>query len=68
MRYYYSAIIRLARFNLTKISSIKPINPYKRAFTTHSIDPPETAEMGKDKVPYQLKTPRALKTGKEKTW
>ena len=63
MRYYYSAIIRLARFNSTKLSSIKPINQhiYKRAFTTHSVDPLETAEMGKDKVPYQLKTPKGTK-------
>ena len=63
MRYFYSTIIRLVRFNSPRFSSIRPLNQhfYKRTFTTQPVDPLETADMGKDKVPYQLKTPKGTK-------
>ena len=65
MRYFYNAFIRLARSNPFKNPSIRPINQhlhlYKRTFITQTIDLGETAEMGKDKVPYQLKTPKGTK-------
>ncbi|KAL2041352.1 hypothetical protein N7G274_005734 [Stereocaulon virgatum] len=63
MRYSYSTIIRLARFNSSTISFIGPLNQhfYKRTFITRPVDPLETVDMGKDKAPYQLKTPKGTK-------
>lgn len=63
MRYIYRAITWLECLNLNTHFSVNPSNPstfYKRAFCTQTFDL-ETADMGKDKVPYQLKTPKGTK-------
>lgn len=64
MRYNYRAI---ARLDCLKPKIVPPINHkinpssfYNRAFSSQTIIP-ETADMGKDKVSYQLKTPKGTK-------
>lgn len=63
MRYLRRIIARLECLNLNTQFSVNKSNPstfYKRALCTQTFNP-ETAEMGKDKVPYQLKTPKGTK-------
>lgn len=61
MRYVYRKFVRLECLNLSTQFSVNRFYPasfYKRALQTLV---PENADMGKDKVPYQLKTPKGTK-------
>ena len=63
MRYIYRAIARLDCLNSNTLSSInkfKLSSFYKKAFSTQTLVP-EIADMGKDKISYQLKTPKGTK-------
>ena len=63
MRGLHRIISRLECLRLNtqlSVNKFRPSSYYKRAFCTPSFDP-ETADMGKDKVPYQLKTPKGTK-------
>ena len=63
MRYFHRIAARLECLSLIKQFSVNKSNPstfYKRAFCTRIFDP-GTADMGKDKVQYQLKTPKGTK-------
>ena len=63
MRYIYKTIARLDRLKLIKLSSLNKFDlssSYTRAFYTQT-PVPDTANMGKDKVSYQLKTPKGTK-------
>lgn len=63
MRYIHKIVARLECLNLNAQFLVNKSNPspfYKRAFSTQTFEP-ETADMGKDKVPYQLKTPKGTK-------
>ena len=59
MRYIYRITARLDCLNLhtrVPINKLNLTSIYRRGFSTQ-----ETAEMGKDKVSYQLKTPKGTK-------
>ena len=63
MQNTYRSIARLDCLKSNIIFSINKCNPssfYKRAFSTQKLVP-ETVDMGKDKVSYQLKTPKGTK-------
>lgn len=63
MRHIYKTIARLECLNLNVQFSVKKSNLssfHQRAFCNQTLVP-ETADMGKDKVPYQLKTPKGTK-------
>lgn len=61
MRYSYRSAIRLVRVSCTSYPKVN-LNWHtlqQRALTSHTFQ--EIVEMGKDKVPYQLKTPKGTK-------
>ena len=63
MRNIFRAIVRLERLRYTnQYSPIRP-NPifYPNRFFCSQTFGQEIANMGKDKVPYQLKTPKGTK-------
>ena len=65
MRQIYRIIPRLECLNLKVQFSVSNPNPSsfcKRAFCIQTlVSETETADMGKEKVPYQLKTPKGTK-------
>lgn len=68
MPLYYNAVARHTPFH-TAFSRLFPksqfrIIPY-RTFVTQIFDPANEAEMGKDKVNLQLKTPKGTKDCKK---
>ena len=63
MRHIYRTIARLECLNFKVQFSVRNPNPSslcKRAFCIQTLVS-ETADMGKEKVPYQLKTPKGTK-------
>ena len=60
MQNTYRSIARLDCLRLNIINKCSLSSFYKRAFSTQRLVP-ETVDMGKDKVAYQLKTPKGTK-------
>ncbi len=56
-------LVRLYPIRSATSKALNRQHPPIRAFTSQAFEPFETAEMGKekDKVPYQLKTPKGTK-------
>ena len=64
MRCWCSSTRRLVRICSTKPGLLRCSNPNKfpsRALTNPAFQSLDTAEMGKEKVSYQLKTPKGTK-------